>query len=180
MGGGARTHSVSYVEDFKSADFRQFVHSHMKNYTKEEIQKAIEHSKSMKHAATFLDCNYKTFFTYAKKYNLFTPNPSGKGTTKNRPPTILLENILLGKEPQYNTFQLKLRLIKNNYFKWECSRCHNTTWLNEPIPLELDHIDGQHNNHRLENLRLLCPNCHAKTDTYRSKNKVKQYSSYNE
>lgn len=50
----------------------------------------------------------------------------------------------------------------------------NTEWLNEPIPLELDHINGICHDNRLENLRLLCPNCHAKTSTYRGKNKNKK------
>lgn len=43
--------------------------------------------------------------------------------------------------------------------------------MGQPIPLELDHIDGNHQNNALQNLRLLCPNCHALTPTFRDKNK---------
>ena len=44
------------------------------------------------------------------------------------------------------------------------------TWMGEPIPLELEHINGNHLDNRLENLTILCPNCHALTPTYRGKN----------
>jgi len=52
----------------------------------------------------------------------------------------------------------------------QCESCKNTEWLDEPIPLELEHIDGNNRNQIKENLLLLCPNCHAKTSTYRGKN----------
>lgn len=52
-----------------------------------------------------------------------------------------------------------------------CYECKLTEWCGKNIPLELDHIDGSHNNNSLDNLRLLCPNCHAQTETYRGKNK---------
>lgn len=48
--------------------------------------------------------------------------------------------------------------------------CKNTTWLDELIPLELEHIDGNNKNNIKDNLLLLCPNCHAKTSTYRGRN----------
>jgi len=52
----------------------------------------------------------------------------------------------------------------------KCESCSNTEWLGDPIPLELEHIDGNNKNQVKENLLLLCPNCHAKTSTYRGKN----------
>jgi hypothetical protein len=65
---------------------------------------------------------------------------------------------------------IKQRLIK--YYNWEykCSQCKLSEWLGKPISIELDHINGDHYDNRIENLRFLCPNCHAQTDTYRGKN----------
>jgi hypothetical protein len=51
-----------------------------------------------------------------------------------------------------------------------CERCGLTEWLGDPIPLELEHSDGDNKNNQKENLLLLCPNCHAKTEYYRGRN----------
>jgi 5-methylcytosine-specific restriction endonuclease McrA len=52
----------------------------------------------------------------------------------------------------------------------KCVMCNHKTWLGEPIPLEVDHIDGDHQNNQPNNLRLLCPTCHSMTDTYKNRN----------
>jgi Zn finger protein HypA/HybF involved in hydrogenase expression len=134
------------------------------------IKKAILSSKSMMEAASKTNLNIKTFFKYAKILGLFTPNQSGKGINKKMPKTSI-EEILKGNYPNYHTYKLGKRLISENYKEHKCEKCNNTEWNNFPIPLELDHIDGNSYNHKLENLRLLCPNCHAQTPTYRSKNR---------
>ena len=54
-----------------------------------------------------------------------------------------------------------------------CHVCHITEWMDKPIVLELDHIDGDHRNNHPDNLRMICPNCHSQTDTYKAKNKGK-------
>jgi hypothetical protein len=51
----------------------------------------------------------------------------------------------------------------------KCLHCYNDTWLGDPITLELDHIDGNTKNNEKSNLRLLCPNCHSQTNTWRRK-----------
>lgn len=52
----------------------------------------------------------------------------------------------------------------------QCESCSLSEWMNNPIPLELEHIDGNNKNNTKENLKLLCPNCHSLTKTYRGKN----------
>ena len=79
--------------------------------------------------------------------------------------------LVLVENSFHQSFKLKLRLIRLGILMPICSKCNLEQWLNEPIPLELDHINGISSDNRIENLRLLCPNCHAKTSTYRGKNK---------
>lgn len=58
----------------------------------------------------------------------------------------------------------------------QCQICVETTWLGQPIPLEMDHIDGNPDNNSDVNLRLICPNCHALTPTWKNRPKGKQDS----
>ena len=84
-----------------------------------------------------------------------------------------LDEILQGKHPQYQTLKLKKRLIKERILENKCSCCGITEWNKKQISLHLDHIDGDNHNHKLKNLRLLCPNCHSQTETWCGKNKTK-------
>lgn len=52
-----------------------------------------------------------------------------------------------------------------------CNKCKTKEWNGLPIPLELEHIDGNSLNNDLDNLKLLCPNCHAQTPTYKGANR---------
>lgn len=71
---------------------------------------------------------------------------------------------------RYASARLRRRLVEAGILQRRCDRCGLDVWLDEPIPLELDHVDGDRRNNELENLRLLCPNCHALTPTYRGRN----------
>ena len=67
---------------------------------------------------------------------------------------------------------------RHQIIKYECSQCGcDGHWQNGIISLEIDHIDGDNKNNEVSNLRYLCPNCHALTDTYRGKNKALKASS---
>lgn len=86
--------------------------------------------------------------------------------------SIPLEQILIIGS-KYQTNKLKERLIKQKLKEYKCEICNLTTWQGVQIPLELNHKNGINNDHRLENLELICPNCHALTDSYRGKNRGK-------
>lgn len=83
----------------------------------------------------------------------------------------ITEDILEGKHPQYSTGKLKSRIIKENILPNVCDNCGIDSWNDKPIVLQLDHINGNSKDHKLENLRLLCPNCHSQTNTWCGKNK---------
>jgi formate-dependent nitrite reductase cytochrome c552 subunit len=123
-------------------------------------------------AAAELNIHFNTFKRLALLYNCYNPNQGLKGGNKNTPVKISLNEILEGKHPHFQTYKLKNRLIKEGRLENVCAVCNLTTWNNKPIQLELDHIDGNRINHTFTNLRLLCPNCHSQTDTYRSKNRA--------
>lgn len=66
--------------------------------------------------------------------------------------------------------QIRKRIIKENLLPYKCAICGIDEWQGKKLSLELDHINGKNNDHRLENLRFLCPNCHSQTSTYGAKN----------
>ena len=84
-----------------------------------------------------------------------------------------MSEILIENSTYKSTTSLKSRLIKEGIKEVKCECCGNKEWQGKPIPLELHHIDGNHSNLKLENLQLLCPNCHALTDNYKGKNITK-------
>lgn len=70
---------------------------------------------------------------------------------------------------------IKEYLVENNIVKYECVECQiGDTWRGKPLSLQLDHINGDHYDNRIENLRLMCPMCHSQTDTYTGRN-LKKY-----
>ncbi len=86
---------------------------------------------------------------------------------------IPLEKIL-SRDSSFQSYKLKKRLfIAGLKFKY-CEECGwDKKTLDGRIPLELDHINGDSRDNRLENLRILCPNCHSLKPTHRGRNKKK-------
>ena len=81
-----------------------------------------------------------------------------------------LEEILVENSSYANISRLKQRLINEGKMEYKCQKCGISEWLGNPLTLQLDHINRVNNDHRLTNLRFLCPNCHSQTDTYAGKN----------
>ena len=128
-------------------------------------------SDSMAKAAFTLSMNYKTLCFHAKRLGCFKANQAGKGLKKTPAKSAVpMVDIFNGIHATYQTHKIKKRLLKEGFKKSECESCGLSEWLAKPIPLELHHRNGITTNNSLENLELLCPNCHAFTENYRAKN----------
>jgi len=147
-----------------------------RKYTVEQFQQAVNESLSIAQALIKLDLapkggNYKTFNDFVKKNNIDTSHFTGQAWNKGQnigPKRDIQE--YLSNNQTIQSYKLKNRLLKEGLLEHKCNKCKLTIWLDEPIALELHHKDGNHLNNNIDNLELLCPNCHALTDTYRGKN----------
>lgn len=146
------------------------------SYTYETLKKAVESNKSIAGVIREIGLvpaggNYETVRRYIDRSGLNTEHFTGQGWSSGRTigPKRAINDYLLGGI-RISPLHLKERLISDGIKDRRCEMCGMADWLNEPIPLELDHINGNRADNSLINLRILCPNCHAKTPTYRGRN----------
>ena len=145
------------------------------NFSNEEFKKIIEQSNSL------TDC--------CIRLNFSPYGTNGRNQIKKRaeelgiPLKFSYENKREYKKQSYDEIlvenssyqsrqSLKKRLLRDNLLENKCQICGQLPiWNNQPLSLQLDHINGHNNDNRLENLRILCPNCHSQTNTFSGKNK---------
>lgn len=176
-----RFNTLSELENYASTDtssIDSLNNGRRNKYSPEQLIEATQTSFSFAQTLRKLDLqpaggNYATLKQWISELEIDISHFRGKGWSRES--TIQhtrrrkLKDILKDGT-SYRSSLLRQRLIDENIFDHKCVSCENTTWLGKAIPLELDHINGNRYDNRIENLRLLCPNCHALTATYRGRN----------
>ena len=143
-------------------------------YSKDDIIKAVAESKSIAGVLRLLDLrpvggNYKTIHRYIKEFNLDTSHFTGQGWNvglKFQPKRSIDNDEIFVENSNYRcSWRLRERYKKATGIA-HCENCGLSEWQHLPIPLEIHHINGNNTDNRIDNLRLLCPNCHALTNKY--------------
>ena len=151
-----------------------------RSWTDEQLVSAVKSSVSYRSAISILGLipaggNYDQVKLAINKLNLdvghFTGSRWNKGKTWHTSARPELATLLV-KDSRVQSYKLKKRLFEEGLKEAKCELC---SWAERAsdgrIPVELDHINGIHSDNRLENLRILCPNCHSLQLTHRGKNK---------
>lgn len=149
-----------------------------RKWTEKELQDAVSNSFSYRQVLAKLKLkqaggNYQQIKKYIKEFNFDSSHFKGRGWSAGLKgigkPILPLEKILV-RNSYFQSFKLKKRLFAVNLKPQHCEQCG---WAEKTqdgyLPLELDHINGDHNDNRIENLRILCPNCHSLTSNHRGR-----------
>lgn len=141
------------------------------NYTDEEIRSIVNESRSMREAIVKTGIPATTFKRKATQLGIYKPNQGHKGYgIKYKWNKENLLDVLEKGSQKFQSYGLKNLLLRTGVFENKCMSCGISQWNSRPLQIQLHHKDGNKNNNKLENLMMLCPNCHSQTDTYTSRN----------
>jgi len=177
------------LDQLKSYLYRYNInYEHLKNkrmignkvsvWTEEILRKVVSESKTQKEVIDKMKLrsagsNFYTLKKYLKIYNIDTSHfikSYDKLLVLRFESKITLEDVLVEKS-NYNRSNLKKKLYESGLKERKCELCgQNENWNGKKMSLILDHINGVHDDNRIENLRIVCPNCNATLDTHCSKN----------
>ena len=148
-----------------------------RTWTDEQLQLAVSTSRNFAEVCAKLGLvsqRNRVVVERTRTLDLDTKHFTSQTTrVEKRQLAVDLDDILTNKRA-FESPYVKKRLLKSKLLTYHCYECGLADWRGQPLTLELDHIDGNNHNNALNNLRLLCPNCHAQTPTYRGKNIAKR------
>lgn len=140
-------------------------------YSHEYLQKLCSECFSYRQFAEKLgyspDSNNRIVKNIINKYDLDISHFKGQGWNKD---SVDLSIFRYNNAVKSDVLIRALTLMRG----WKCEKCEREEWEGQKIPLCVHHIDGVHINNELDNLQVLCPNCHAQTDNYCGRNKAKR------
>ena len=148
-----------------------------KRYSEEDVRTAVQSSKSVAGVLRQLGLrpiggNYKTIHHLISKFQLDVSHFTGQGWNVGlifRPKAGLSDEDVFKQDSDYRcSWRLRERYKKKTGITY-CEQCHLSVWQGHQIPLEIHHLNGNNIDNRIENLKLLCPNCHALTNNYRGR-----------
>jgi len=152
----------------------------IRKWTKEQLERAVIKSKSYRNVIKLLGLqpaggNYDQIKKYIREYGFSIQHFTGKAWNRGKKfgfrPLIKLENILV-KNSTYQSFKLKRRLFLAKLKEPRCEECGWAKMSKDGrVPLELDHVNGDRHDNRINNLKVLCPNCHSLQSTHRGRNR---------
>lgn len=147
--------------------------SKIDNFSKEELQAIINSSNSYREILEKLGyCKSgASLNTLKKKCQNLNIDLSNFPKKVNQGLPLSLEAFTINSS--HSTTTIKKYILKHNLLKYECEKCGNKgEWQGMELVLQLDHKNGDNTDNRLENLRFLCPNCHAQTTTFSRRKNV--------
>lgn len=150
-----------------------------RSYTPEQFREVWLKARSVREVALALGCNYTgggyaSLLAAADDLGLDKSHMTGKVWNQGdryrdvNPARPLEEWLVDGSS--IASYGLKQKLFASGLKTRQCEECGLVTWRGKPAPLALDHINGKSSDNRLENLRILCYNCHGLTDTFAGRN----------
>ncbi len=168
--------AIRYV--LKKYELNTAGYKKINNWEKEKLIDAIKFSECKSDILRNLGIkiksgNFQTLDRYCTEYQINISHLKYKNDRGFKYKTVLSNEDLFVENSSTPTKTVRLRIYKEKLKKYECVMCQNKgLWNGKKLSLQLDHINGINNDHRLENLRWLCPNCHSQTATFSGKNKM--------
>jgi hypothetical protein len=154
-----------------------------RKYTKEGLQEAANKCFSFRQMLLIFNLketggNYANIQNRCKEFNVDTSHFFGMAWNRKEHPAFSkngkpLDEFFVKGDKKADSTKVKNRLINNGLREYKCERCGIYEWCGGRIVIELHHLNGDPSDNRLDNLQLLCPNCHSQTHNYCKKSELR-------